>query len=233
MRFAPVPAVLAALVAGTAAAAEIAGARYAAPTTRYAHEVLGDAVEWGALILTLSNGQALRIVLPETSVFEDVTPRLADVDGDGDAEVVAVESSLSRGARLAIYDETGLVAATPHIGRAHRWLAPVGAADLDGDGHVELAYVDRPHLARVLRIWRFRDGGLHHLADAPGFTNHRIGWDFIAGGLRDCGEAPELVTASGDWTRILAARLANGRIETRDLGTYDGPESLEAALDCP
>ena len=37
-------------------------------------------------------------------------------------------------------------------------LAPLGAADLDGDGKIELAYIDRPHLAKILRIWRFDDG---------------------------------------------------------------------------
>ena len=36
-----------------------------------------------------------------------------DADGDGDAEVIVVESDDDRGARLAIYDETGAVAATP------------------------------------------------------------------------------------------------------------------------
>lgn len=226
---------LAGLIACAAlpAAAEITGARYEAPTTRYDHGVLGDAVEWGALALTLSDGRTLRVILPESSVFEDIAPRLADVDGDGGAEVVTVESSLTRGARLAIWDETGLVAATPHIGRAHRWLAPVGVADLDGDGAVELAYVDRPHLAKTLRIWRFRDGALVPVAARPGFSNHRIGWDFIAGGLRDCGQGPEMILASGDWARVLSARLVSGRIETRDLGRYRGPASLTAARACP
>ena len=38
--------------AGCANAGEvITKARYEAPTTRYAHGVLGDAVEWGALVI--------------------------------------------------------------------------------------------------------------------------------------------------------------------------------------
>ena len=233
MRWAAALALLAAFWAGAGAAADITEARYGAPTTRYAHGVLGDKVEWGALILTLSNRQSQTITLPDTSVFEDIAPRLADVDGDGDAEVIVIEASLSLGARLAIYDKGGLVAATPHIGRPHRWLAPIGTADLDGDGRVELAYVDRPHLAKRLRIWRYAEGELKHVADAEGFTNHRIGWDFIAGGLRQCGNLPEMITASGDWSRILTSRLVSGRIETRDLGVYSGPDSLTAALNCP
>jgi len=222
-----------AVLAAQAAAADITAARYDSPTTRYAHGVLGDAVEWGALVLSLSNGEERRFTLPASRVFEDIAPRLADIDLDGTPEVVTVEASLANGARLAVYDETGRIAATPHIGRPHRWLAPVAAADLDGDGHVELAYVDRPHLAKTLRIWRYRDGALSHVADAPGFTNHRIGWDFIAGGLRDCGQGPELVLASGDWSRLMAARLSAGRIAARPIGAYTGPESLAAALTCP
>ena len=77
-----------------------------------------------------------------------------------------------------------LVAATPNIGQRNRWLAPVAAADLDGDGATEIAYVDRPHLARRLRIWRFEGGSLTEIAALPGLTNHRIGEAFITGGLR-------------------------------------------------
>lgn len=128
-------------------------AEYARPTTRYAHGVLGDAIEYGALkIVTASMSKTFR--LPETRVFEDLAPRLVDVDLDGDNEVVVIESSLTQGARLSIYDEDGFVAATPYIGRSNRWLAPLGAADLDGDGAIELAYIDRPHLAK-----RFAYGG--------------------------------------------------------------------------
>ena len=39
--------------------------------------VLGDALEWGALRLTLSDGSQRLFRLPETRVFEDVTTRLA------------------------------------------------------------------------------------------------------------------------------------------------------------
>ncbi|MEQ9261018.1 MAG: FG-GAP-like repeat-containing protein [Roseovarius sp.] len=210
-----------------AAAQEISGAAYADPTTRYAHGVLGDAVEWGALVIEMSDGTRRRLTLPETRVFEDLAPRVVDVDLDGAPEVVVIESSVTEGARLAIYDETGLVDATPHIGQPNRWLAPAAIADLDGDGQVELAYVDRPHLAKVLRLWRFEKGRLVHLLDLPGLTNHRIGWDFIAGGLRTCpGRPPEVVLASADWSEVLALRFGPRRIETRELGPYRGPESL-------
>ncbi|KAA9009812.1 FG-GAP repeat domain-containing protein [Histidinibacterium aquaticum] len=228
-----------ALWAGVCAAqpADVTGGRYAEPTTRYPHGALGDESEWGALELDVRPCEGCEptrrlIRLPETRVFEDTAPRLVDVDGDGRREAVVVESDAEQGARLAIYGPEGLVAATPFIGQHFRWLAPAAVADLDGDGAVELAYVDRPHLAKVLRIWRFGEGGLTPVAEAPGLTNHRFGEIEISGGLRDCGAGPEIVLASGDWSRVVAARVDREQITTRDLGPYRGPGDMAAALAC-
>lgn len=212
-----------------AASAEIVSASFAEPTQRYQHGVFGETEEWGALAFGLSDGQRIILRLPETRVFEDIAPRLADVDGDGAPEMVVVETDLSLGARLAIYDEAGLVAATPFIGQTHRWLAPIGVADLDGDGLVELAYIDRPHLARQLRVWRFQDGTLVEVAQAEGLTNHRLGDPAIGGGLRDCGAGPEMITADARWSRLVASRLVGGRIESRFVA--EGVD-FAAALDC-
>ncbi|MAE92846.1 MAG: hypothetical protein CMI67_25260 [Pelagibaca sp.] len=216
---------------GGAVAQALTGASYAEPTTRYDHGVLGDAVEWGALRLSRAGAPDLLIRLPQTRVFEDLAPRLVDLGALRAAMVV--ESDLQRGARLALYTADGLFAATPFIGQRNRWLAPVGAADLDGDGQVELAYVDRPHLAKRLRIWRVVPGAqeLREVASAEDLTNHRIGWDHIAGGLRDCGDGPEVVLASGDWGRVIVARLRAGGITRDALGPYS-EAAMAQALAC-
>lgn len=206
-------------------------ADYEAPTRRYAHGVLSDDVEWGALAMTLADGRKARVVLPEDRVFEDTAPRVIDVDLDGAAEVVVVESSLSLGARIAIYDPGGLIAATPFIGRPFRWLAPVGAADLDGDGRLEIAYIDRPHLAKVLRVWRYEDGTLSEIASAEGYTNHRIGEHDIAGGIRDCGAGPEMIVADANWRNIVAIRLDDG-LSAMTIGAHLGRRSFAAAMAC-
>lgn len=227
--------VLAAVLFGSAAAAQdIRTAHYDGPTTRYAHGVLGDAIEHGELVLTLGSGKRKRLVLPENRVFEDTEPRLFDVDGDGDREVIVVESDAKRGARLAIYDANGLVAATAFIGRANRWLAPtgVGAADLDGDGNVELAYIDRPHLAKTLRVFRFQNGGLQPVGDLPGVTNHRIGERDIAGGIRDCGNGPEIIVADASWRQVLAISFDGTRFATKTLGPHEGRSSFATAMAC-
>ncbi len=212
--------------------AEITSARYTDETSRYAHGVLGDAIEYGTLELTLKDGKRLALTLPQDRVFEDIAPRLMDMDGDGAPEVVVVESSQTGGARLAIYDENGLRAATPHIGQRNRWLAPIGAADLDGDGFIEVAYIDRPHLAKTLRVWRFQRGGLTEVAAQKGLTNHRIGEDFISGGLRDCGTGPEIITVNANWSQVMATRFDGKTLSPRALGPFKNQASLKRALDC-
>ena len=217
---------------GNAAASDIVSARYRDPTTRYDHGILGDAVEYGGLEMLLGDGRRLRLSLPENRVFEDISPRLVDLDGDGAPEIIAVESSLTKGARLSIYGEKGMIAATPFIGRPHRWLAPLGAADLDGDGAVELAYIDRPHLVRTLRVWRFKEGRLQPVATLSGLTNHQIGQAFISGGIRNCEGMAEIITVNADWSRIKATQLFNETLKARDIGSFSGLKSLEKALAC-
>lgn len=222
------------------ALADIVSARYMGETTHYDHGILGDAVEYSGMMLRLSGGKSFLVGFsPNTRVFEDIAPRLWDVTGDGKPEVVVIETDPAQGAQLAIYGEVdgtiAKIAATPHIGRTHRWLAPIGAADLDGDGRIELAYIDRPHLAKTLRIWRYSGGKLMHVADVPGLTNHQIGWGEIPGGLRTCDgpeTGPELITANADWTRIIGTRFDGTTAHHRDLGPYSTPQSLNAALRC-
>lgn len=225
-------------LAATAAQAEttITGARYTDPTTRYAHAVLGDAIEHETLEVTLSGGQTAKVHWPQTIVFEDTEPRLVDVTGDGAPEVIVVESHEDRGGRLAIYGlEDGAIvrlAETPWIGQRFRWLAPVGAADLDGDGSIEIAYIDRPHLAKTLRVWRYTDGRLTQIANREGLTNHRIGETDIAGGIRTCGQGPEMVVADAGWSQVLAVRLRGGALEKTPIGPHRGRASFAAALRC-
>ena len=229
-----------AVATGAAAmgAAEIVSARYDAPTERYPHAVLGDAIEYGAMTVTLSDGTTKTARLDPSLVFEDVAPRLADLDGDGGAEVIVVESAQQHGARLAVWGlrdgRLARLASTPHIGTRFRWLAPLGAADLDGDGRMELPYVDRPHLAKTLRVWRYLPDGptLEEVAQAGGHTNHRIGERDIAGGIRTCAGRPEMITASADWQRLLATELTGEALLSRDIGAHTGPDSFAAAMEC-
>ena len=220
-------------VAGTGVEAQsVVGATYADPTDRYPHAVLGDAIEWGTLELTLADGQVARITLPQDHVFEDVAPRLVDLDRDGDNEVLVVEADLAAGAALAVYDERGKVTETPHIGTRFRWLAPLGAADLGGDGVVEIAYIDRPHLAKTLRLWSYEDRRLTQVGSRAGLTNHRIGEPDIAGGIRECGAGPEMILATANWSELVALTWDGTGFERRVLGTDTTRPAFAAAMAC-
>ena len=162
-------------------------ARFAEPTNRYPHNVLGDLPGFGSLEVRLAGGTSLRLVLPESRVFEDISPRLWDIDGDGIPEIVAVESDQHLGARLTAWsvqrtpDGThgiSLRAAGDFIGTRFRWLAPVGMADFTGDGRPEIAYVAMPHLAHRLVLVRLDGARFLPVAQLDGISNHRIGEAF-------------------------------------------------------
>ena len=139
---------------GNPTGADIVSARYETDLDIYPHRIMGDIREKAVLVAIDDVGREYRVDLRDQgdghTVFEDIAPRVVDADGDGQNDIVVVESSQTEGAQLAVY---GLrrgaltkIAATPHIGTRFRWLAPVGVADLNGDGVTELAFVDRPHL---------------------------------------------------------------------------------------
>ncbi|MEM7488395.1 MAG: VCBS repeat-containing protein [Pseudomonadota bacterium] len=216
----------------------IRSAWYEAPTDIYGHGIMGevrDAKRLHAVVAERATCTEYQVEAGPGHVFEDIAPRLVDVTGDGVPEVLAVRSSLTDGAQLAVYGlaegKMTMLAATPPIGTPFRWLAPLGAADLDGDGAVELAYVDRPHFLHRLRIWRWTDGALVEVAGLSGVTNHRIGDEAIFGGIRTCG-APEMILADAAWTTLLAIRFDGADLASRPLDIAPGPESFERALAC-
>jgi hypothetical protein len=151
----------------------------AGPTDRYRHGVLGDEVEASRLAVVTRLQKRLQVNLPPNRVFEDLEPRLADLDGDGDDEIIVVESDDAFGASLAVYDIIGgrlvRTAATPFLGWPYRWLNPLGVGDFDGDGNIDIALVATPHIGGRLRLYRFRLSTLSLFAEYTGVSTHRIG----------------------------------------------------------
>lgn len=224
----------------TAAIAQITGASYADPTDKYGHGVLPGG-EYAGVEFRVGQGRIIG-TSATGAVYEDTAPRLVDMNGDGNPEVLTVISYFDRGAAIRIWHE---VAAPDHpegstiavlaegspIGTRFRWLGIVGAADFDGDGAIEIAYIDRPHLAKTLRVVSIQGDQLIEEAALSGLTNHRIGERDIAGGVRDCGEGPEMLVASSDWSQLVAVTY-DGRLTVRQIGTDTSRAAFAKALAC-
>jgi hypothetical protein len=172
----------------TSRAGDIRKAWFAGPTDIYGHGILGDAIEAAVLVVEDARGARYEIAATAAAagarpnaVFEDLRPRLADLDGDGTTEIVAIRTFTDAGASIAVYGLAGgklsLLAQTPPVGRPSRWRNPSAIADFDARPGLEIAEVVTPHIGGTLRLWSFdrSAGRLEAVAGAFGFSNHFIG----------------------------------------------------------
>jgi hypothetical protein len=219
----------------------IRAAWLAGPTRRYDHGVLGDAIEAGKLVVDDTQGKRHTLTLPNNAVFEDRFARLADLDGDGSDEIIVVKSYLNKGAALAVLILTPkgleIVAETPPIGRAHRWLNPAGIADYDGDKRDEVAIVVTPHIGGRLEFWDYRDGRLRRQTHLNGYSNHAIGSraqqmsasaDFDGDGVTDLAlpsqdkRAIAIISFAGGSAKQMAHVALPGRVVTEIIAIGQG-----------
>ncbi|WP_428524463.1 hypothetical protein [Roseibium sp.] len=151
---------------------------YGTPTDRYGHAILGDGIEGGSLHLKVG-GNDYTVTLPHDQVFEDRTPRIVDLNGDGKPEIVTIRAFLSAGASVAVFglraDELVEVASSRPIGRTNRWLNIAGIADYLGTGQKQIAFVETPHIGGTLQIARWQGNKLELAYALRGFSNHKIG----------------------------------------------------------
>ncbi len=207
---------------------DIALAWLAEPTDRYDHAVLGDGIEAGALMVRTRDGRELRYALESDAVFEDLHARVIDLDGDGRDEVLVVASRRSVGAALMALGVRGSrlvpLAETPPIGIGHRWLNPIGAADLDGDGRLEVAVVLTPHIGGTLVVYGYGAGGFRERWRLSGFSNHALGSRML--GLSAFVDAdgdglPDTVVPANDRRTLRVVSFAGGT--PRELGAVALP----------
>jgi hypothetical protein len=165
-------------------AKEIAWAWLASPTTRYPHASMGSPVHAGSLHVISREGREYSVTLTQQRVFEDIEPRLADMDGDGLEEIMLIEADSERGAALVSYGlrasgngkmQLQELARSSFLGLPFRWLNPVGFADFDGDGKLDIASVTTPHIGGVLTLYHYAAPRIEPFAKAMDVSNHRMG----------------------------------------------------------
>ena len=219
------------------------------PTRRYDHAILGDDIEAGGLAAKDARGRKVELILPEREVFEDRMARLVDLDGDGNDEMVVVRTRREKGASLAVYAVRGareserimLLAESAPIGRPHRWLNPAAAADFDGDGRMEIAWVETPHIGGTLKVARLEGNGdnrtLVPVAKLAGFSNHRAGSGELQEAVTfdwDGDGRPDIILPDAERKRLQVVALKGGRLKVIDSmeigGEIDSP-ILAADLD--
>lgn len=223
------------LVATHDGGGDIIAAWYAGPTTRYGHGVLGDAVEASRLVVRTPDGRALSLRLPEAEVFEDRYPRLADLDGDGKIEVIAIRSSLSHGASVAVYglrrDRLVRHNSTRFIGRPNRWLNIAGIAAFRGTQGKQIAYVETPHIGGTLYVYDFAWDGLKAAGRLRGFSNHVIGSRELrlsAVADIDGDGAPELALPSGSRRALRIVGFRKDKLV--EVATANLPAPIDKAI---
>lgn len=151
------------------------------PTDQYAHGVLGDAIEGSAIeVVELCTDERSRIEIVAPDVIEGVAPLLADIDDDGEVEILVTVSNSDVGARLAMFELDGtLLAESAPIGQGNRWRNQLAIGPFGLNGELEVIDVQTPHIGGIVQSLQLiaEDGSprLELTARTSGdFTSHVI-----------------------------------------------------------
>jgi len=204
-------------------------AQYTNPTEKYQHGVLGDQLEAAQLVVNIE-GSFYTKTLEEDYVFEDISPRLYDVDRDGEIEFICIRTHLEKGAGIVIYKEINgsleLMSYVKEIGQSNKWLNPVAIQNLDDDINIEIAWVQTPHIGGVLKLAEFTNASEPYRMFVQDsiqfFKNHAIGETNLCMSLvtmNQSGKSIFIPNQSGEAVSEIA--MIQGKFEVIDEFTLD------------
>jgi hypothetical protein len=193
-------------------------ALYGRKTGRYTHGALGDTVEGSSLVVIDAGDERVETEtrLDARTVFEGLSPIVADLDGDGTNELVTTVADSSQGARIRVYGTDGTEVATgPVYGPG--WRHQLCVAPFAPDGTPELAVVRKPHVDRTVEFYRLDGGELTVTATHEGFASHTYASRNLDGGLAadlDSDGTPELLVPTTDRETLAAVPRTSDGAET-------------------
>ena len=148
------------------------------PTEQYPHGVLGDEFEARSIsFINLSpEFSSRRIEVQQPLVIEGRSAIWADVDQDGEDEIIVTASEAQQGARLLLFGEDGtLLAESIPIGQGFRWQHQIAVGPFGPQGEIEIVSVRTPHIGGEVNYYRWEGDRLILVANIDGFSSHVIG----------------------------------------------------------
>jgi len=190
------------------------------PSTRYPHGIAGDRLEATAITL-LETQPTLRVVgqiaIPGQTVVEGISPIWADLNGDGQREIIVTQSDAEQGAQVVVYAESGeMTASGPAVGRGSRWRHQLAVAPFGVGGEIELAEVATPHIGGIAGFYQLDGSDLDLVAQLGGVTSHPLGTRNLDMGLAgdlDGDGQPELVVFDQRFEELTALRRTRDGVE--------------------
>lgn len=151
-----------------------------ATADRYVHGIMGDDLEGAALAIVGTADDTLTLTaqvdLPGEDVFEGLSPLWADVDDDGEDEIVTTVSNGSAGAWVRAYEQNGdVLAESTAIGQGFRWRHQLAVAPFGIEGETQIVDVRTPHIGGMVEFFTLTGAALEVNNAQLGYTSHVIG----------------------------------------------------------
>ncbi|MFA9405464.1 MAG: hypothetical protein ACERKX_06565 [Anaerolineales bacterium] len=189
------------------------------PTEQYPHGVLGDEFEAKSIsfITLFPEFSSRRIGVQQPLVIEGRSAIWADVNEDGEDEIIVTASESQQGARLLIFGEDGaLLAESTPIGQGFRWQHQIAVGPFGPHGEIELVSVRTPHIGGEVNYYRWEGDRLILVANIDGFSSHVIGsrnLDMAIAGDFDGDGVPEVLVPDQAMLNLAGLQRVDSGVE--------------------